>query len=121
MCHQTVGLIARAVEEAGISTLTMSVGRDITEHVRPPRSAFVSYPMGNTCGRPRRPDEQLDIVRAAFSALERMEEPGRIVDLGMTLDQAAPDGRPWQDWAYTKEFRRQLMKRRDGRRWSEEK
>jgi len=112
VCHQTVGLVARAVEEAGIPTLTMSVGRDITETVRPPRAVFVDYPMGNETGRPGNVDEQRSIVRGAFAALAQMTEPGSIVDLGMTLSEQAPDGRDWHEWVYTKEFRAHLMGKR---------
>ena len=94
----------------------MSVGKDITEHVRPPRTAFVDYPMGNEIGRPHHPKEQRQIVRRAFAALAQMTEPGMIVDLGMRLEAAAPDGRPWREWTYTKEFRRHHMKTREGGR-----
>ncbi len=92
----------------------MSVGRDITEAVRPPRAVFVDYPMGNETGRPGCVDEQRTIVRGAFAALERMTEPGSIIDLGMTLAAQAPDGRDWHEWSYTKDFRRHFMKTREG-------
>ena len=94
----------------------MTVGRDITEQVRPPRAVFVDYPMGNEIGRPGRVSEQRRIVRGAFSALTQMIEPGTIVDLGMKLHASAPDGRPWREWVYTKEFRRHQMKTREGSR-----
>ncbi|MBI5504297.1 MAG: hypothetical protein HY899_05825 [Deltaproteobacteria bacterium] len=114
MCHQTVGLVARAAEEAGIPTLVMSVGRDITQAVRPPRAVFVDYPMGNETGRPGLVGEQRAIVRGAFAALARMTEPGAIVDLGMTLVAQAPDGRDWHEWVYTKDFRSLSMHTREG-------
>ncbi len=113
MCHQTVGLVARAVEEAGITTLTMSVGRDITERVRPPRACFVNYPMGNEIGRPADVQTQRAIVRAAFASLAAMSEPGTIVDLPFELVARSPLGGPWQQWVYTDDFRRHLMKPRD--------
>jgi hypothetical protein len=94
----------------------MSVGRDITEHVRPPRAVFLDYPMGNEIGRPNRPDEQRLIVRSAFAALGQMKRPGTIVDLGLHLEMFAPTGRPWREWVYTKEFRRHHMKTREGER-----
>ncbi len=89
---------------------------DITAQVRPPRTAFIDYPMGNEIGRPNRPDEQRQIVRGAFAALEQMTEPGTIVDLGFRLDADSPEGKAWRDWVYTKEFRRYHMKTRDGKR-----
>lgn len=102
------------MEEAGIATLAMSVGRDITAQVKPPRAAFVDFPMGNETGRPGRIGEQRQIVRGAFVALTRMTEPGCIVDLGMGMEGRAPDGRDWHEWVYTKDFRRHFMKTRDG-------
>jgi hypothetical protein len=105
------------VEERGIATLTMSVGHDITEQVRPPRAVFVNFPMGNEIGRPGRIDEQRAIVRGAFTALEGMTEPGTIVDLPLGFDERAPDGRPWQGWVYTKAFREHFMKTRAGTRY----
>lgn len=104
------------MEEAGIPTLTMTVALDITRQVRPPRAVFVDYPMGNETGRPGNVQEQRRIVRAAFEALPRMTEPGTIVDLGMKLDENAPDGRSWREWTYTKEFRLHHMKTRAGTR-----
>jgi len=92
----------------------MSVGRDITEAVCPPRAVFVDYPMGNEIGRPGRVGEQRAIVRAAFAAFAQIAEPGSIVDLGMTLAAAAPDGRDWHEWVYTKDFRAHFMKTREG-------
>jgi hypothetical protein len=94
----------------------MTVGRDITGQRRPPRAAFVDYPMGNEIGRPGNVAEQRRIVRAAFAALAQMSEPGCIVDLEMSLDALSPDGRPWREWVYTKEFRRHHMKTREGTR-----
>jgi hypothetical protein len=102
------------VEEAGIATLTMTVGLDITQHVRPPRSVFLDYPMGNEIGRPHDVEEQRLIVRAAFDALPRMTEPGTIIDTGLKLEGESPGGQPWRDWVYTKPFRRHHMKTREG-------
>jgi len=92
----------------------MTVGRDITEQLRPPRAVFLDYPMGNEIGRPGNVAEQRRIVRGAFAALAKMSEPGSIVDLGMKLEGDAPDGRPWREWVYTKEFRRHHMRTREG-------
>jgi len=118
VCHQTVGLVARAVEAAGIATLTMSVAHDITDHVRPPRAVFVNFPMGNEIGRPGEVDEQRAIVRGALDAVAAIDEPGTIVELPYGFDGTAPDGRTWQDWVYTKDFRRDAMRKRDGTIWS---
>lgn len=111
-----MGLVARAVEAAGIPTFTLSVGRDITAQVRPPRAAFLDFPMGNECGRPGLVEEQRSILLASLRAMESMTTPGSIADLGLSLEFEAPDGRPWREWVYTKEFRRHHMRTREGER-----
>ncbi len=94
----------------------MTVGRDITERVRPPRATYIHFPMGNTAGAPGRPDLQRAIVRAALEAGASIREPGTILDLPFASVATAPDGGPWEDWVYTKQFRRALMKTRGGDR-----
>jgi len=59
----------------------ISTGRDLTEQVRPPRSLFVNFPMGNAFGKPFDDDMQLSILRAALDLAESATEPGVLVDL----------------------------------------
>ncbi len=75
MCHQSVGLIQRAIEYAGISTVSISLLREITEKTRPPRALFVPYPLGYPLGEPNNPDLQTRIIRAAFALLPRTDFP----------------------------------------------
>ncbi len=81
MEHQTVGLVARVVEELGIPTVCMTSARDITELVRPPRAVFVDFPLGHQTGKPFDRVLQKTIVRDALHVLETAREPGLIVDL----------------------------------------
>jgi hypothetical protein len=81
-----VGLVARVVEESGIPTVTVSTGRDITALVRPPRSLFVNYPMGNTFGRAGDTAMQTNILRQALDFAVTAEEPGILVDLPLKWD-----------------------------------
>jgi len=76
-----VGLVCRVVEESGIATVCVSTGRDLTAQVKPPRSLFVNFPMGNAFGGPFDIGLQLAILRAALELAERAREPGVIVDL----------------------------------------
>ncbi len=76
-----MGLVARVVEESGIPTVSVSTGRDITALVRPPRSVFVNFPMGNTFGRPRDREMQTRILRDALGLAATAPEPGVLVDL----------------------------------------
>jgi D-proline reductase (dithiol) PrdB len=61
-----VGLVARVVEEAGIPTVTVSTGRDITALVNPPRSLFINFPMGNSFGKAEDVAMQTEILQAAL-------------------------------------------------------
>jgi len=76
-----VGLVARVVEEAGIPTVLVSTGRDLTAQVRPPRSVFVNFPMGNPFGRPGDRAQQRRILLDALHLAETAREGGVLVDL----------------------------------------
>lgn len=82
MCHQSVGLIARALEAAGIPTVSLTSAWSITAGVNPPRAAFVDYPLGHTSGQPFDVVNQCRIVSAALRLLVEATEPGTMVDLG---------------------------------------
>ena len=70
MCHQTVSLVARHLEENGIPTVIVGCARDIVEECGVPRFLFSDFPLGNPCGRPYEVDMQLRIVGYALDLLE---------------------------------------------------
>jgi D-proline reductase (dithiol) PrdB len=76
-----VGLVARHLEANGIPTVTFSCARDITEAVLPPRSVFLDFPLGSTCGRPNDSANQRAVLLAGLRLLETGRTPGEIVDL----------------------------------------
>jgi D-proline reductase (dithiol) PrdB len=80
-CHQAVGIISRGLEREGIPTVTMTGARDITERIRPPRSAFLNYPLGNSVGAPGDDKNQRDILVKALAISESVSTPGAIIDL----------------------------------------
>lgn len=73
MCNQSVGLIASMIEKAGIPTVSLSLLRELTEKVKPPRSLVVPYDFGYPLGAPDDTDLQHSIIRAALDLLD--EEP----------------------------------------------
>jgi D-proline reductase (dithiol) PrdB len=75
MCNQSVGLIQRAVEYAGMTTVSISLLREITEKIQPPRALFVPFPLGYPLGEPHNPSLQLRVMRAAFDLLPRNDVP----------------------------------------------
>jgi D-proline reductase (dithiol) PrdB len=76
-----VGLAARVIEEAGIPTVVVSTGRDLSAQVKAPRTVFVNFPMGNPFGRPFDKAQQRAILLDALGALESVERGGEIIDL----------------------------------------
>ena len=92
-----MGLVARAVEEAGIPTLCMSSALDITRAVKPPRSVFVNFPLGHQTGKPHDPALQRSILTDALGALETMTGPGAVVTLPYLWDDKG-DG--WEEREY---------------------
>jgi D-proline reductase (dithiol) PrdB len=74
-------LIARAVEEAGIPTTSLSSAYDLTVLVKPPRTFFVNYPLGHTAGKPFDRENQMAILRNALGRAGEITEPGTIVEL----------------------------------------
>jgi hypothetical protein len=75
MCNQSVGLIQRAIEYAGITTVSISLLREITEQIAPPRALFVPFPLGYPLGNPDDPELQKRVMRAAFALLSRTDVP----------------------------------------------
>jgi hypothetical protein len=78
VCHQSVGLIARNVEAAGIPTIAMTSALDITRAVNPPRAVFNDFPLGHTAGKPLDRRLQREIMIETLNALETMQTPGSI-------------------------------------------
>jgi D-proline reductase (dithiol) PrdB len=76
-----VGLVARVVEEAGVATVVVSTGRDLSAQVKAPRTVFVNFPMGNPFGRPFDTARQRMILLDALHALESVEVGGELIDL----------------------------------------
>ncbi len=75
MCNQSVGLIQRAIEYAGITTVSISLLREITEKIQPPRALFVPFPLGYPLGEPNNSELQTRIMRKAFALLPRTDIP----------------------------------------------
>lgn len=75
-----MGLVQREVEGGGISTASISLAREISEQVRPPRTYYVRYPFGHPLGEPFAARQQRRILCDTLALLEQVQEPGQIVD-----------------------------------------
>lgn len=69
MCHQSVGLIQSIIEKAGIPTVSVTLLKEITERVSPPRALFVDLPLGYPLGNANDSALQTRIILAAFGLL----------------------------------------------------
>lgn len=76
LCHQSVSLAARALERAGLPTMTVAVAKDVVEFVRPPRAAFYEGELGSVAGRPNWPEHQRRILDESLRLIEPMDQPG---------------------------------------------
>lgn len=88
-----MGLIARALEERGIATITLTSAQSITASVGAPRGVFLDYPLGQTAGRAGNLQEQRQILEFACDALENIQVPGEIRPLPLRWS----DDDSWKD------------------------
>jgi D-proline reductase (dithiol) PrdB len=70
VCHQTVSLAARHLEQNGIATVVMGCAKDIVEYCGVPRFLFSDFPLGNAAGRPRDSQSQSFTLELALRLLE---------------------------------------------------
>lgn len=77
-----MGLIARAVETAGIATIVVSIARDLTAAVGTPRAIFLRWPLGHPLGEAYQPAQQRNVIFAALQQLLAAKEPGIIAEPG---------------------------------------
>jgi hypothetical protein len=77
-----VGLIQRAVEKVGIPTIGVTLQKEITRRVRPPRALYLRYPFGYPMGEAFAVRQQRAVLLTALEALETITEPGTIVEPG---------------------------------------
>jgi hypothetical protein len=75
VCHQTVGLAARLLEQAGIATVVMGCAKDIVERLGVPRFLFSDFPLGNAAGRPHDEASQDFTLELALKVLEAAPAP----------------------------------------------
>lgn len=75
MCNQTVGLVQAALEREGITTVSLSLLREVAAVIKPPRTLFVPFPMGFPLGEPNNPELQQRVIAAALALFERNDVP----------------------------------------------
>jgi len=86
--HQTAGLLARAVEAAGVRTLVLSGARDVSRRVAAPRTVYLHAPLGWLLGLPGDTEGQRERLAAAVAAGAALPGTGELID----LDPGYPTG-----------------------------
>jgi D-proline reductase (dithiol) PrdB len=75
LCHQSIALVARGLESAGIPTMMLAVETDVIEKVRPPRAGFYKGEFGSVAGQSLWPEHQRRVLDEALRWLEPMDQP----------------------------------------------
>jgi hypothetical protein len=68
-------VVARVLESHGIATTSISLVREHTEKIKPPRALFVPFPFGHAFGRPGDPALQHRVLRAALDLFAATSGP----------------------------------------------
>lgn len=76
LCHQTMGIIARHIEDSGIPTMMLAVDTKMTDKIRPPRTAYYGGDFGSVAGQANFREHQLRILDEALRWTETFDQPG---------------------------------------------
>jgi D-proline reductase (dithiol) PrdB len=77
-----VGLVQRAIEAAGVPTVSVSMLRPMTRKIGVPRAIGVDFPLGHPFGFPGQSSRQRRILSGMARLAAEAVFPGTIVDLG---------------------------------------
>lgn len=80
MCHQSVGLVQSIIENIGIPTVSITLLREVTERVKPPRALVVDRPLGYPLGLPDDTILQKRILMSALKLLGHSVEKPLLVE-----------------------------------------
>ncbi len=75
LCHQTLGLVARAIEQRNIPTMMIGIDRKMGDKVRPPRMAYYDGKYGSVAGIPNYKQHQLRILDESLRWIETLDQP----------------------------------------------
>lgn len=76
LCHQTLGIVARGIEQSGIPTIVVSVDKNVSEMVRAPRTAYYTGEFGSVAGTPNWSEYQLRVLDESLRWIETFDQPG---------------------------------------------
>jgi D-proline reductase (dithiol) PrdB len=94
-CHTTVPLIARALENRGLPTIMTSCLWERLYEYKPPRTAFLDFPLGCPAGKPNDPAKQRDVLTRALRAADQFQDTWGIVELPIAWTEDGRGG--WEE------------------------
>ncbi|HET7056729.1 MAG TPA: hypothetical protein VFI12_09720 [Thermomicrobiales bacterium] len=94
MCTRTVGSLGHYIEEEGLATTGISLIREHTEQIKPPRALWVPFELGRPFGPPNNPEFQLGVLHRL---LDLFAEPSGPVlrDYPIDAPARAAGDEPW--------------------------
>ncbi len=69
-----MGLVSKAIEEEGISTVTLAMEKEVAA----PRVAFVPFPYNFPMGEPNERERHREVALAALALLYELSGPGEV-------------------------------------------
>jgi len=75
-----VGLIQRELEKNGITTVGLSIAKEISLKTKPPRTLFIPYPFGHPFGEPFKPKQHQRILKDLLQLLETAQQPNTLIE-----------------------------------------
>ncbi len=72
----------RTIEARGIPSIGITLQKEVTQQVKPPRALYVRYPFGHPLGEALQVTQQRTILLDALKGLETITEPGTILEPG---------------------------------------
>ncbi len=76
LCHQTLSVLARGIEAAGLPTMVISVDKSASEMAKAPRTNYYDGEFGQVAGRPDWREHQLRILDESLRTMETFDQPG---------------------------------------------
>jgi len=74
-----VPVLARTLEEAGFSTILVTMMPFWAEKIGVPRTLAVEFPFAHTLGLPKHNDQQMRVIHQALQVLKTADHPGTII------------------------------------------
>lgn len=82
-----MGLVQRAIEAAGIPTISVTLSRGISQKVKPPRAVYTGFPLGHPFAFPHQGFRQLQLLRLMLHYMETLDQPGQIIVHKLVKDE----------------------------------